>query len=173
MHAAFGQRMETQEVCEFYSAPSLDRSRPVGLLIFVLQPLLKKNCRRFEHETQSRNTQPISRVSCKAANGLYKCSDNNLEGRREDFEEAIADEDPRSTTSSEEAPWLDSRCRRTLRIPFCTPWCTGSAAESTSTTKKHSFKKLLQGPSIKYVTLEGEGVREGVTVCDRGGVKSS
>jgi len=25
------------------------------------------------------------------------------------------------------------------------------------------------GPSIKYVTLEGgEGVREGVTVCDRG-----
>src|SRR6218665_254843 len=26
-----------------------------------------------------------------------------------------------------------------------------------------------QGPSIKYVTLEGEGVRESVTVCDRGG----
>jgi len=26
------------------------------------------------------------------------------------------------------------------------------------------------GPSIKYVTLEGEGVR-GVTVCDRGGVQ--
>ena len=26
-----------------------------------------------------------------------------------------------------------------------------------------------KGPSIKYVTLEGrEGVREGVTVCDRG-----
>jgi len=24
------------------------------------------------------------------------------------------------------------------------------------------------GPSIKYVTLEGEGVRESVTVCDRG-----
>ena len=24
------------------------------------------------------------------------------------------------------------------------------------------------GPSIKYVTFEGEGVREGVTVCDRG-----
>ena len=24
-------------------------------------------------------------------------------------------------------------------------------------------------PSIKYVTLEGEGDREGVTVCDRGG----
>jgi len=30
-----------------------------------------------------------------------------------------------------------------------------------------------QGPSIKYVTLEGEGVQEGVTVCDRGrGAKS-
>ena len=29
------------------------------------------------------------------------------------------------------------------------------------------------GPSIKYVTLEGEGIREGVTVCYRGrGVKS-
>ena len=26
----------------------------------------------------------------------------------------------------------------------------------------------LKGPSIKYVTLEGKGVREGVTVCDRG-----
>ena len=25
-----------------------------------------------------------------------------------------------------------------------------------------------RGPSIKYVTLEGEGVREGVTFCDRG-----
>src|SRR6218665_1933662 len=24
------------------------------------------------------------------------------------------------------------------------------------------------GPSIKYATLKGEGVREGVTVCDRG-----
>ena len=32
---------------------------------------------------------------------------------------------------------------------------------------------LYKGPSIKYVTLEGEEVREGVTVCDRGrGVKS-
>ena len=31
----------------------------------------------------------------------------------------------------------------------------------------------VRGPSIKYVTLEGEeGVREGVTVCDRGEVKS-
>ena len=29
----------------------------------------------------------------------------------------------------------------------------------------------LVGPSIKYVTLEGEGVQEGVTVCDRGGGK--
>ena len=29
---------------------------------------------------------------------------------------------------------------------------------------------LSRGPSIKYVTLEGgEGVRESVTVCDRGG----
>ena len=27
---------------------------------------------------------------------------------------------------------------------------------------------VRKGPSIKYVTLEGEGVREGVTVCDRG-----
>jgi len=26
-------------------------------------------------------------------------------------------------------------------------------------------------PSIKYVTLEGEDVREGLTVCDRGGVQ--
>ena len=25
-----------------------------------------------------------------------------------------------------------------------------------------------KGPSIKYVTLEGEGVRKGVTVCDKG-----
>ena len=27
---------------------------------------------------------------------------------------------------------------------------------------------MVKGPFIKYVTLEGEGVREGVTVCDRG-----
>ena len=27
---------------------------------------------------------------------------------------------------------------------------------------------IVQGPSIEYVMLEGEGVREGVTVCDRG-----
>ena len=27
---------------------------------------------------------------------------------------------------------------------------------------------VVKGPSIKYVTLEGEGVREGVAVCDRG-----
>jgi len=27
---------------------------------------------------------------------------------------------------------------------------------------------LRLGASIKYVTIEGEGVREGVTVCDRG-----
>ena len=26
----------------------------------------------------------------------------------------------------------------------------------------------IVGPSIKYVTLEGEGVRVGVKVCDRG-----
>src|SRR6218665_2587138 len=32
---------------------------------------------------------------------------------------------------------------------------------------------MVKGLFIKYVTLEGEGVREGVTVCDRGrGVKS-
>ena len=31
-----------------------------------------------------------------------------------------------------------------------------------------SVVKICLGPSIKYVTLEGEGVREGVTVCDRG-----
>jgi len=32
----------------------------------------------------------------------------------------------------------------------------------------------IKGPSIKYVMLKGDGVREGVTVCDRGreGVKS-
>jgi len=30
---------------------------------------------------------------------------------------------------------------------------------------------LNKGPSIEYVTLEGEGVRKGVTVCDREGVK--
>src|SRR6218665_2504884 len=37
---------------------------------------------------------------------------------------------------------------------------------------KQTMKELLrtvEGPSIKYVTLEGEGVRECVTVCDRGG----
>ena len=29
--------------------------------------------------------------------------------------------------------------------------------------------RYIKGPSIKYVTLEvGEGVQEGVTVCDRG-----
>jgi len=33
-------------------------------------------------------------------------------------------------------------------------------------TRQSWFRTL--GPSIKYVTLEGEGVREGVTVCDRG-----
>ena len=27
------------------------------------------------------------------------------------------------------------------------------------------------GPSIKYVTLQGEGVQENVTVCDGGEVK--
>ena len=26
-----------------------------------------------------------------------------------------------------------------------------------------------EGPFIKYVTLKGRGVREGVTICDRGG----
>ena len=40
----------------------------------------------------------------------------------------------------------------------------------TSRLKSH-FKSLngSNGPSIKYVTLEGEGVREDVTICDRGG----
>ena len=28
--------------------------------------------------------------------------------------------------------------------------------------------KVREGPSIKYVTLDDEGVREGVTVCDKG-----
>ena len=33
----------------------------------------------------------------------------------------------------------------------------------------HEMLGNTKGPSIKYVTLEGvEGVREGVTVCDRG-----
>jgi len=32
---------------------------------------------------------------------------------------------------------------------------------------------MVKGLSIKYVTLEGEGVRDGVTVCDRGsGIES-
>src|SRR6218665_3237278 len=34
-----------------------------------------------------------------------------------------------------------------------------------NTASPHTHSK---GPSIKYVTLEGEGVREGVTVCNRG-----
>jgi len=36
-----------------------------------------------------------------------------------------------------------------------------------------SSKAGLWVPSIKYVTHEGGGVREGVTVCDRGGVIKS
>ena len=32
-------------------------------------------------------------------------------------------------------------------------------------------EKPTKGTSIKYVTLEVEGVREGVAVCDRGGVQ--
>src|SRR6218665_994474 len=44
-------------------------------------------------------------------------------------------------------------------------------SNSTRTQDAHYFRN--RGPSIKYATLEGEGVREGVTVCDRGrGVKS-
>ena len=31
-----------------------------------------------------------------------------------------------------------------------------------------TFSTSSKGPSIKYVTLEEEGVRVGVTVCDRG-----
>ena len=33
------------------------------------------------------------------------------------------------------------------------------------------WAQFSKGLSIKYVTLEGEGVREDVSVCDRGGVK--
>jgi len=33
----------------------------------------------------------------------------------------------------------------------------------------YNIAVCIEGPSIKYVTLEGEGVREGMTVCDRGG----
>ena len=33
---------------------------------------------------------------------------------------------------------------------------------------KAESKVTPKGTSIKYVTLEGKGVREGVTVCDRG-----
>ena len=43
-----------------------------------------------------------------------------------------------------------------------------SFTAATMSLKEGSFGKG-KGPSIKYVTLEGEGVREGVTVCDRGG----
>ena len=32
----------------------------------------------------------------------------------------------------------------------------------------YTWTYLGAGPSIKYVTLKGEGVREGMTVCDRG-----
>src|SRR6218665_1414846 len=41
-----------------------------------------------------------------------------------------------------------------------------SAATNQSLNNKSMRRS--QGPSIKYVTLEGEGVREDVTVCDRG-----
>src|SRR6218665_2689662 len=37
-----------------------------------------------------------------------------------------------------------------------------------STISAKPSRQSARGPSIKYVTLEGEGVREGVTVCDRG-----
>src|SRR6218665_3277316 len=61
------------------------------------------------------------------------------------------------------------------------PAATSTAAfhESLSTTQRLSLNggsqgsflvcgNICWGPSIKYVTLEGGGVREGVTVCDRG-----
>ena len=46
-----------------------------------------------------------------------------------------------------------------------------SEADHSMTLASKISENAIQGPSIKYVTLEG--VREGVTVCDRGeGVKS-
>ena len=46
---------------------------------------------------------------------------------------------------------------RTLQL--CAPWVAQSVALDT----------FAMGPSIKYATLEKEGVREGVTVCYRRG----
>ena len=34
------------------------------------------------------------------------------------------------------------------------------------------YLNVTKGPSIKNVTLEKEGVPEGVTVCDRGGPRA-
>jgi len=39
--------------------------------------------------------------------------------------------------------------------------------------KEYLPNRLYHVPSIKYVKLEGEGVREGVTVCDRVGRSKS
>src|SRR6218665_1544491 len=65
------------------------------------------------------------------------------------------------------------------------PFCSSSTPLHSVHSSKHpqltityalmtpNYSSLSKGPSIKYVTLEGEGVRESVTVCDRGeGVKS-
>jgi len=35
-------------------------------------------------------------------------------------------------------------------------------------TRNEFDTNYYEGPSIKYITLEGGGVREGVTVCDSG-----
>ena len=43
-----------------------------------------------------------------------------------------------------------------------------SSIESLIETKHWDKTMCRGGPSIKYVTLEEEGIREGVTVCDRG-----
>src|SRR6218665_2327866 len=62
-------------------------------------------------------------------------------------------------------------------------WCSNLKGDIMETSESHKghvsagtiymvlvtlFTICHEGPSIKYVTLEGEGVRGGVTVCDRG-----
>jgi len=46
---------------------------------------------------------------------------------------------------------------------------SGDGENADRPTSLRNIGKESRGPSIKNVTLEGEGVREGVTVCDRGG----
>src|SRR6218665_1704201 len=53
------------------------------------------------------------------------------------------------------AAWCMSLCRDVARQDSGSGWIWGLAL-------------LNLGPSIKYVKLEGERIREGVTVCDRG-----